>query len=340
MNDTGDILIVGGYGVVGRRIAALLAPRFPDRVLIAGRDETRSRELCRELGQGARPRRIDLNDALSIEAALDGVGTVMTCVAQREQHLLRAAIARGVGYTDIAPRLAFWQGVREMTADARRTGARIILGAGLSPGISNMMAQTLARAAGRVDRVETAILLSLGDEYGPDSLHHVLEAVTQPFTVLERGHRHDAVPFSRGERIDFPPPLGPRTAYLFPWSDVVHYPDARGNDGAGAFRSRTCLGRVARRRARPRGRTPLARAPGIRRRQPPRDRPSQAPVRGSRPLRPGRHRRRRRPRAPDEPRRTTPGRCDCRRRRRVRASTRRRRRRQARRLAPGGGHLA
>ena len=153
MNDTGDILIVGGYGVVGRRIAALLAPRFPDRVLIAGRDERRAEELCRELGRGTRARRIDVNDALSIERALDGVGTVMTCVAQREQHLLRAAIARGVGYTDIAPRLAFWQGAREMTADARRTGARIILGAGLSPGISNMMAQKLARAAGHVDRV-------------------------------------------------------------------------------------------------------------------------------------------------------------------------------------------
>jgi len=237
MNDTRDILIVGGYGVVGRRIATLLAPHFPDRVLIAGRDERRAEELCRELGRGTRPRRINLSDAPSIEGALDGVGTVMTCVAQREQHLLRAAIARGAGYTDIAPRLAFWQGARELTADARRTGARIILGAGLSPGISNMMAQKLARAAGHVDRVETAILLSLGDEYGPDSLHHVLEAVTQPFTVLERGHRHDAVPFSRGERIDFPPPLGPRTAYLFPWSDVVHYPDTLG--------ATTALGRFA-----------------------------------------------------------------------------------------------
>jgi len=237
MNETGDILIVGGYGVVGRRIAALLAPRFPDRVLIAGRDETRAEGLCRELGRGTRARRIDVNDAPSIEGALGGVGTIMTCVAQREQHLLRAAIARGVGYTDIAPRLAFWQGAREMTADARRTGARIVLGAGLSPGISNMMAQKLARAAGHVDRVETAILLSLGDEYGPDSLHHVLEAVTQPFTVLERGHRHDGVPFSRGERIDFPPPLGPRTAYLFPWSDVVYYPKTLG--------ATTALGRFA-----------------------------------------------------------------------------------------------
>jgi saccharopine dehydrogenase-like NADP-dependent oxidoreductase len=232
-----DILVVGGYGVVGRRIAAQLASRFPDRVLIAGRDERRAEALCRELGHGTRARRIDVENAASIGPALDGVGTVMTCVAQRELHLLRTSIARGVAYTDIAPRLAFWQGAEEMAVEARRTGARIVLGAGLSPGISNMMARQLSKAVGRVDRIETAILLSLGDEYGPDSLHHVLEAVTQPFNVLEEGRGHEAVPFSRGERIDFPEPLGSRTAYLFPWSDVVYYPKTLG--------ARTSLGRFA-----------------------------------------------------------------------------------------------
>jgi saccharopine dehydrogenase-like NADP-dependent oxidoreductase len=151
--------------------------------------------------------------------------------------LLRAAIARGVAYTDIAPRLAFWQGAEEMTADARRTGARVVLGAGLSPGISNMMARQLAKAVGRVDRIETAILLSLGDEYGPNSLHHVLEAVTEPFSVMEDGVRHEAVPFSQGRRTEFPEPLGSRTAYLFPWSDVVYYPKTLG--------ARTALGRFA-----------------------------------------------------------------------------------------------
>ena len=231
------ILVVGGYGVIGRRVAAQLAARFPDRVLIAGRDEQRALALCRELGHGTRARRIDVEDAASVGLALDGVGTVMTCVAQRELHLLRTSTTRGVAYTDIAPRLAFWRGAEEMAAEARRTGARIVLGAGLSPGISNMMARQLAKAVGRVDRIETAILLSLGDEYGPDSLHHVLEAVTEPFNVVEEGRSHEVVPFSRGKCIDFPEPLGSRTAYLFPWSDVVYYPKTLG--------ARTSLGRFA-----------------------------------------------------------------------------------------------
>jgi len=232
-----DILIVGGYGVVGRRVAARLAPRFPDRVVIAGRNERQAVELCRELGHGTRARRMDVADAGALGPALDGVGTVMSCVAQREPHLLRTSIARGLAYTDISPRLAFWLGYEEMAAEARRTGARIVLGAGLSPGISNMMARQLAKAVGSVDRIETTLLLSLGDEYGSDSLHHVLESIARPFSVLENGQRRDVVPFSDGRRVDFPEPLGSRTAYLFPWSDGVYYPKTLG--------ARTSLGRFA-----------------------------------------------------------------------------------------------
>ncbi len=237
MSDRRDILLVGGYGVVGRRIAAHLAPRFPGRVLIAGRDEQRAEAFCLELGHGARSRRMDVDVASSIGPALDGVGTVMACVAQRELHLLRAAIERGLGYTDIAPRLAFWHSAEGLASEARRCGARIVLGAGLSPGISNLMARQLAKALGPLEQIETAILLSLGDEYGPDSLRHVLDAVAQPFSVVEDGEHHAVMPFSDGKRIEFPPPLGPRTAYLFPWSDVVSYPKTLG--------ARSAFGRFA-----------------------------------------------------------------------------------------------
>jgi hypothetical protein len=114
-----DILVVGGYGVVGRRIATCLAPRFPGRVLVAGRDEQRTAALCRTLGEGSRPRRVDVSDLSSVGSALEGVGTVMTCVAQQDRHLLLASIARGLAYTDLAPGLASCQGADELGTNAR-----------------------------------------------------------------------------------------------------------------------------------------------------------------------------------------------------------------------------
>lgn len=237
MPDPSDILVVGGYGVIKRRIVANLAPTFSSRVVIAGRNERLAANFAQEVGYGTRARRIDVEELTTIRSALDGVGTVVSCVSQRELQLLRESIRRGLAYTDIAPRLAFWQGANEMATEAQCTGARIVLGAGLSPGISNMMAQRLATSIGPVERIETAILLSLGDEYGADSLHHVLDALSQSFQVLEDGRHRSAMPFSEGKRTGFAEPLGRRMAYLFPWSDVVNYPRTLG--------AKTSIGRFA-----------------------------------------------------------------------------------------------
>jgi saccharopine dehydrogenase (NAD+, L-lysine-forming) len=38
-----DILITGGYGTVGRRVAADLAPDYPGRVVVAGRQADNGR---------------------------------------------------------------------------------------------------------------------------------------------------------------------------------------------------------------------------------------------------------------------------------------------------------
>jgi short subunit dehydrogenase-like uncharacterized protein len=44
----------------------------------------------------------------------------------------------------------------------------------------------------------------------------------------ENGRPREVAAFSEGRRIDFPAPLGSRTAYLFPWPDVAYYPKTLG----------------------------------------------------------------------------------------------------------------
>jgi saccharopine dehydrogenase-like NADP-dependent oxidoreductase len=68
-------------------------------------------------------------------------------------------------------------------------------------------------------------------------LDHVLEAVTDSFSVTEAGRAREALPFSEPKSIPFPPPIGERDAYLFPWSDVVYYPTTLG--------AKTATGRFA-----------------------------------------------------------------------------------------------
>jgi saccharopine dehydrogenase-like NADP-dependent oxidoreductase len=236
LKDT-DILITGGYGTVGRRVAADLAPDYPGQLVVAGRRAEKAGQLAAELGYGVRGRRVDVGDPASVEAALGGVGVVMSCIDQPEPHLLRAAIARGLAYTDIAPHLMTRRPTEAMKAEAVRTGARIVLGTGLAPGISSLLARLGADRVGVVESVASNVLLSVGDSFGPASRTYLLEEVALPYSVRIDSTELPMQPFAGSARVNFPPPLGERTAYLFPFSDQVFFPETLG--------ARTALSRLA-----------------------------------------------------------------------------------------------
>jgi saccharopine dehydrogenase-like NADP-dependent oxidoreductase len=227
-----DILITGGYGTVGRRVAADLAPDYPDRVVVAGRSTEKAARLAAELGHGVRGRRVDVGEPDSVEAALDGVGVVMSCIDQPESHLLRSAIGRGLAYTDIAPHLMTRRPTEAMKAEAAQRGGRIVLGSGLAPGISSLLARL-----GAVESVKSNVLLSVGDTYGPASRAYLLEEIAMLYAVCIEGREMPARPFGGYARVDFPPPLGKRTAYPFPFSDQVFFPKT--------LAARTALSRLA-----------------------------------------------------------------------------------------------
>ena len=232
------ILIAGGYGVVGRRIAAELAPDYP--VIVAGRHLERAKAAAATIGHGARGRELDVTVETSIAAALDNVAMIMSCIDQPRRGLLHAAIERGLKYTDITPHLTtLGRGAayEEIEAAARATGARVVLGTGIVPGISNVIVRAIADTLGGADVIETSLLLSAADASGPASFDYFVSELTMPFEVHVDGADRPARPFSDPRVIEFPPPFGPRSAYLFPFSDQVLYPRTMG--------ARTVLTRLA-----------------------------------------------------------------------------------------------
>jgi len=234
------ILVAGGYGVVGRRIAADLAPDYPGRVIVAGRNPERATATAAAIGHGVRGRALDVTVPSSIAAALDDVAVVVSCVDQPRRGLLHAAIERGLRYTDITPHLTeLGRGAayEHLDAAASASGARVLLGAGLVPGISNVMVRAVADTLGGADTIETSLLLTAGDVSGPASLDYFLQELTMPFAVYVDGADRPARAFSGPRVVEFPSPVGPRRAYLFPFSDQVLYPRT--------MRARTVLSRLA-----------------------------------------------------------------------------------------------
>ena len=234
------ILIAGGYGVVGRRIAAELAPDYRDQVIVAGRNLDRAKATATAIGDGARGREVDVTEPSSIAAALDDVAVVMSCIDQPGRNLLHAAIERGLRYTDITPHLTeLGRGAAYEKIDdaARASGARVVLGTGIVPGIANVMVRAVAETLGGAEKIETSLLLSARDAAGPASFDYFLQELAMPFVVHVDGADRRARAFSDPRLIEFPPPVGARPAYLFPFSDQVLYPRTMG--------ARTVLTRLA-----------------------------------------------------------------------------------------------
>ena len=226
-----EILIVGGYGIVGRRIAAQLAPDYPGRVVVAGRNLARADEVAATIGHGARGRRIDIALPSSIAPALEGVGVVISCIDQPGRLLLWAAVERGLRYTDISPHLTelgHGAAYEKVDAGARASGACVVLGTGIVPGISNVMVRALADELGGADRVETALLLSAGDLTGPASFDYFLQELSMSFRMRIDGEDRPARAFTFPQPVEFPPPVGAQLSYLFPFSDQVLYPRTMG----------------------------------------------------------------------------------------------------------------
>jgi short subunit dehydrogenase-like uncharacterized protein len=207
---------------------------------VAGRRLGAAAEVARSVGHGAQARQIDIMDPPSIAAALKDVGVVISCIDQPGRRLLNAVIERGLRYTDITPHLTeLGRGAafEKIDAAARASGARIVIGAGIVPGISSVMMRALADRLGGTDEIETALMLSAGDVAGPASFDYLLQELTMSFDVHVNGKDIPTRALSSPRPVEFPEPVGVQSAYLFPFSDQVLYPRT--------MRARTVLTRLA-----------------------------------------------------------------------------------------------
>ncbi|SOB78774.1 Saccharopine dehydrogenase NADP binding domain-containing protein [Sphingomonas guangdongensis] len=134
------ILILGGYGVFGGRLAELLADEARLELLICGRDGARAAAFCARYKGAATVRPVAL-DRADIAAALvqhrpalvvDASGPFQDYGADA-YHVVQACIAAGVDYLDFADAADFVFGVRAHDDAARAAGVFALSGVSSFP---------------------------------------------------------------------------------------------------------------------------------------------------------------------------------------------------------------
>ena len=134
------VLILGGYGNFGKRIAKALANAgIP--VVIAGRDKAKAEALVRELPNGfATAECFDVRRELdaSLERLKPSV-VINTCgpFQNSDYQAAQSCIQHGVHYIDLADGRDFVTGVTALDKEAREKGIAVIAGASTVPGLSS-----------------------------------------------------------------------------------------------------------------------------------------------------------------------------------------------------------
>ena len=224
------ILIVGGYGDVGGLLGPELITAHYPHIRVAGRNEQKARLMARKLGESADWVVMDVHDQASVEAALEGVGTVVGCIDQREYYLLRAVVQRGLRYVDVTASREFIEAGLALTDAAQKSGARVLLAAGLTPGLINVMARRCADSVGGARVVHTHGLFSTGDTYGLAAVRFMLQIMPKPYTILDGGKKRVVHCFGSYREATFPAPIEHRRVFLYAYPDQFFYPRTLGAD--------------------------------------------------------------------------------------------------------------
>ncbi len=92
------ILVIGGFGALGRETAAALRPLLPAAEVVAtGRNPSRARCVA-----GTTAIRLDATDDNNLAGALEDVDAVVMCAELGNVRVARACLHRGIPYLDVS----------------------------------------------------------------------------------------------------------------------------------------------------------------------------------------------------------------------------------------------
>jgi saccharopine dehydrogenase-like NADP-dependent oxidoreductase len=208
------ILILGGSGFFGERIAAALASDSSLTVLVAGRDSARAAAAAHAIG-------LPLEQALSVATGdaklsqtfralrVDLVIHAAGPFQGQDYAVARAAIEAGCHYLDLADGRQFVMGIDTLAASARARGVTVISGASSLPALSSAVVDRYLAKFQFLDSIEIGIS-SGARAPGLATVRGVFSYGGKPFRVWKDGVWVERYGWLDIHRHKFPQPLGRR----------------------------------------------------------------------------------------------------------------------------------
>jgi len=214
MTSVHTVLVIGGYGFFGSRIAEALTRNPQVRVLVGGRDAAKGREAAQNLG-------LPPESGIGVDTAggnlaetlrTIGVNTVIHTAGPFQGQgysVATAAIQAGSNYVDLADGRAFVSGISSLDRAAKERGVTVISGASSVPALSSAVVDHYLPAFGRLDAIRAGIG-SGARAPGLATVKGIFGYCGKPIRRLEKGVWVETHGWLDLKRYRFPGPVGAR----------------------------------------------------------------------------------------------------------------------------------
>lgn len=178
----GSILILGGYGNFGKRIAtALVKKNIP--VIIAGRDKQKAEAFASTLSVPTETAIFNANQTLGEELQrLTPRVVINTCgpFQTSNYHIAQQCIKHGVHYIDLADGREFVTGITALDAEAKQHHVAVVSGASTVPGLSSAVIEHFLPEFSAIDSLTYGISPGQKAERGLATTKGILTYVGKP----------------------------------------------------------------------------------------------------------------------------------------------------------------
>ncbi|XP_057539127.1 uncharacterized protein LOC130817438 [Amaranthus tricolor] len=207
------VLILGGTGRVGGSTAVALSKLSPElQIIVGGRNREKGAEMVKKLGEKSEFVEVDINNINALEASLQDVDLVVHTAGPFQQAekctVLEAAIRTKTAYIDVCDDTSYAVRAKSFCEDAIAANIPAITTAGIYPGVSNVMAAELVRAArdegkGEPERLRFSYYTAGTGGAGPTILSTSFLLLGEEVVAYNKGEKVKLKPYSGMLNVDF-----------------------------------------------------------------------------------------------------------------------------------------
>ncbi len=185
------VVVLGGYGRLGRLCVHELAGRTRAPLCVAGRSLQRAESLALSFGERARGMYVNAHDPRTLARALEGAGAVVSCCGGDQLVALQTALELRVPFVGLSPASLEPRSRARLAELAWRAQVPVVLWAGALPGLPGVLAEALVRKLPAIRRLRIA---STGGYFETETARSEKRLPTPPGDVSRRAALRRLVP--------------------------------------------------------------------------------------------------------------------------------------------------